>query len=344
MSPKLDNEIVHNINRIISKHFVAFPVNCPTFQNPLENKEQICFNFKNKRGCYLWTHNKSGKQYIGSSRNLSLRLSEYFRDSYLILQSDRGSAICRALKKYGYNDFSLSIMVLGISPSQNTNYSSDNFPDFLVMEQHYLDNYILDYNVNRVASSNYQPSRASVNKGTANPSYDLKDDKAFVWDRTHSKKLKSRWSETRGKFTFYLYSSNTFELIETFSSTVSLSAFLKFSTSFGGLILELIRSTDYCAVIYKEYIISLTSHSVDVLSTSWKLFPVKKEVGIRRGSNSVNIYGFNPSTNEYKNWSSKADCVKDISGEKLTNSRTINKRIDKNILYKGFYLQTDPFK
>ena len=42
------------------------------------------------------------------------------------------------------------------------------------MEQSYLDNYELVYNVNRVASSNYEPSTASVNEGEDNPSYDLK--------------------------------------------------------------------------------------------------------------------------------------------------------------------------
>ena len=42
------------------------------------------------------------------------------------------------------------------------------------MEQSYLDNYELVYNVNRVASSNYEPSTASVNEGEDNPSYGLK--------------------------------------------------------------------------------------------------------------------------------------------------------------------------
>lgn len=325
-------------------HFVAFPTNCPIFQTPLENKDQICFNFKNQRGCYLWTHKESGKQYIGSSRNLSIRLSEYFRVSYLELQSGRGSAICRALKKYGHNEFSLSILVLGASPLENTIYSPKNLPDFVEMEQDYLDKYTLDYNVNRVASSSYQPSKASVNKGTANPSYDLKNEKAFVWDKTHSKELRARWAKTRGKFTFYVYSTKTFEFIESFSSAVNLSIFLNTSTTFTGLIVKLIQTSCYCAVVYKEYIISLTPHSADVLSTSWKLFPVKKEVGIKRGSNNVIIYGFNPSTDEYKTWNTKADCVKDITGQRLTNSRTINKRIDQGILYKGFYLQTKPFK
>lgn len=73
-------------------------------------------------------HEESGKQYIGSSINLSLRLSEYYRAGYLELQSKRGSAICRAIRKHGLNQFSLSIMVLGVSLEQNTDYSPKGRP------------------------------------------------------------------------------------------------------------------------------------------------------------------------------------------------------------------------
>ncbi|EUC39971.1 hypothetical protein COCMIDRAFT_109991, partial [Bipolaris oryzae ATCC 44560] len=84
-----------------------------TYENPLKSRHDICFNYKNFRGCYLWTSKTTGKQYIGSSINLSLRLTEYFRESYLTLQSGRGSIICRAILKYGQDDFYLSILSLG---------------------------------------------------------------------------------------------------------------------------------------------------------------------------------------------------------------------------------------
>lgn len=79
------------------------------------------------------------------------------------------------------------------------------------------------------------------------------------------------------------------------------------------------------------------------MSTNFKLFTEKKAV-IKQGSRNIVIYGFNPSTNEYRTWSSKADCLKEITGQRFTNIRTINKRIDQGILYKGFYIQTKPFK
>jgi len=274
---------------------------------------------------------------------LSLRLSEYYRTSYLELQSKRGSAISRAILKYGHNQFSLSIIVLGDSLEQNTNYSSNNLPDFVVMEQNYLDNYTLDYNVNRVASSSYEPSQTSVNLGVDNPSYGLKGEQAFVWNRTHSEELKTLWSTTRGKNILYVYSVKTFDLIQSFPSAVKLSAYLHVSVAFGVQIVKLIQASDHRAVVYKDYIISLTSQTADLLSNNLKLFPVKEGV-IKKGTRNIIIYGFNPSTNEYQTWSSKGNCLEELTGQRFTNIRTLNNRIDKGILYKGFYLQTKPFK
>ena len=60
-----------------------------------------------------WTKKETGKQYIGSSKNLGNRLVEYFRPSYLETQSSRGSVICRALNAYEHDAFSLSILSIG---------------------------------------------------------------------------------------------------------------------------------------------------------------------------------------------------------------------------------------
>ena len=53
-----------------------------------------------------------------------------------------------------FDQFSLSILVLGDTIENNTNYSSKNQPDLAVMEQSYLNT--LEYN--KVASSKYEPS------------------------------------------------------------------------------------------------------------------------------------------------------------------------------------------
>ena len=108
---------------------------------------------------------------MGSSRNLGVRLNVYFRNSYLKIQSNRGSAICRALLKYGHSEFSISIETLG-STSLKTEIAFLN-TYFLVKEKNYLDNYIFDYNVNRGASTISQPSNYSINFGSVNQSYVL---------------------------------------------------------------------------------------------------------------------------------------------------------------------------
>ena len=105
---------------------------------------------------------------------------EYYRPSYLQAQEKRGSAISRALLKYGYSAFSIAIQVIGPTET-NQVYSVNNTPDFVVLEQSYLDNYTLAYNINRAASSSaYEPSNESVNVGELNPSYNKKNTDAFV--------------------------------------------------------------------------------------------------------------------------------------------------------------------
>jgi hypothetical protein len=107
-------------------------------------------------------------------------LVEYYRPSYLNAQEKRGSAISRALLKYGYNTFSLSIQVIGPTETDQV-YSVTNIPDYVVLEQSYLDNYTLAYNINRTASSSaYEPSDELINIGESNPSYNKKGIDAFV--------------------------------------------------------------------------------------------------------------------------------------------------------------------
>jgi hypothetical protein len=64
-------------------------------------------------------------------------------------------------------------MVMGSLPGKDSNYSSTNIPDFVIMEQSYLDNYKFEYNVNRVASSKYISTSSSINEGVNNPSAHL---------------------------------------------------------------------------------------------------------------------------------------------------------------------------
>jgi hypothetical protein len=104
--------------------------------------------FKDKPGVYLWTNKVSGKQYVGSSKNLFGRLEDYFQKSQLVSQAkNSNSSVCKALLKYSYSSFSLAI------------YLAESSADILALEQYYLDTCDLVYNSNRYASgSSYTPS------------------------------------------------------------------------------------------------------------------------------------------------------------------------------------------
>lgn len=61
-----------------------------------------------KSGIYMWTNKITGDFYIGQSINLGLRFRNYFNLSYL--KSRENLIISRAFIKYGYSNFSLTIL------------------------------------------------------------------------------------------------------------------------------------------------------------------------------------------------------------------------------------------
>jgi group I intron endonuclease len=63
---------------------------------------------KNKSGIYLWTNNLTNECYVGRSINLKRRFNYYFNPKRL--KEAEFSLICRALLKYGYENFSLEII------------------------------------------------------------------------------------------------------------------------------------------------------------------------------------------------------------------------------------------
>ena len=56
----------------------------------------------------MWKNSINGKRYIGSSQNLKIRFMEYFNANYLLKRNYM--AICCALLKHDYSNFSISIL------------------------------------------------------------------------------------------------------------------------------------------------------------------------------------------------------------------------------------------
>jgi group I intron endonuclease len=102
-------------------------------------KRDITRENKGKCGIYRIINNESGKCYVGSSINLTVRFYMYFNLYHITNRKD--SVICRALLKYGYSKFSLEIL----------EYCS---PEIVIKrEQYYIDLYKPEYNVLKVAGS-----------------------------------------------------------------------------------------------------------------------------------------------------------------------------------------------
>jgi len=124
-------------------------------------KEKILSENKNKSGIYMLKNNNNGKQYIGSAVNLYNRLSFDFSCKAMknSLKNSK-SSIYNAILKYGYSNFSLTIL----------EYCS---PDKCLEREGY-----------------YQK--------TLKPEYNIaKEPGAPMRSRKHSEKTKQIWSEAR---------------------------------------------------------------------------------------------------------------------------------------------------
>jgi hypothetical protein len=111
-------------------------------------KQDIIKDNNKKVGIYLWTHNESGKRYIGSAFDLFKRFRSYYSISYL--NRTKSMYICRALLHHGYSAFSLAI----IEYIDITNLSFGG-PKELILEkeQYHLDKSLSEYNILKVAGS-----------------------------------------------------------------------------------------------------------------------------------------------------------------------------------------------
>jgi len=73
-----------------------------------KDKLDILNYVKGKTGIYMWINKLNGKKYVGSSDNLRRRLLEYYNVNRLL--NEKSMPINVALLKYGYHNFSLTIL------------------------------------------------------------------------------------------------------------------------------------------------------------------------------------------------------------------------------------------
>jgi group I intron endonuclease len=94
---------------------------------------------KGKSGIYMLTNKLTNDMYIGQSVNISKRFINYFNFSYI--RSKESFIINRALIKYGYYNFSVTIL----------EYCDKS--DLLLREQYYFDKLNPQYNILKIAGS-----------------------------------------------------------------------------------------------------------------------------------------------------------------------------------------------
>lgn len=121
------------------------------YKNSQVLKPQILKDNDNKSGIYRWVNNLNGNSYVGSAKNLAIRLRSYYNSKEL----ERNSRpIKNALLKYGHSNFSLEIL--------------EHCPvvSLIEREQFYIDLLIPEYNILKKAYSvlGYKHTQETIKK------------------------------------------------------------------------------------------------------------------------------------------------------------------------------------
>lgn len=177
------NSHMENLN--LNNESISTP-SVKIYNNAHNFKKEIILENKGKSGIYMWTNLLTNDIYIGQSVDLSKRFRKYFMLSYL--KSKEGFIISRALIKYGYMNFSLSIL---------------EFCDKSILldrEQHYLDSLQPKYNILNLAGSSlgYTQPQESKDKRSKALKGVYTGSKSALFGRTHNEDTIAKKSLNRG--------------------------------------------------------------------------------------------------------------------------------------------------
>lgn len=114
------------------------------FKDADKYKIDILKFIKGKAGIYMWTNKLNGKKYVGSSVDLRRRLLEYYNVNRLL--NEKSMPISVALLKYGYGNFTLTIL------------ETCDKDSLMSREKHFFEIYSPEYNILKTPGS---PDRGS---------------------------------------------------------------------------------------------------------------------------------------------------------------------------------------
>ena len=174
------------------------------YENILDMKKDILNENGGKSGIYMLTNIITKEIYIGQSINLSNRFKNYLNLSYIKSNSFR---ISKALVKYGYSNFSLTIL----------EYCKKS--DLQAREQYYFDKLNPQYNILKMAGSYLKSKHTEKTKKKI--SQTLKGvyvgENSALFDKPHTKETKKLMSLKKVKennpFFEKTHSENSIELM-----------------------------------------------------------------------------------------------------------------------------------
>jgi group I intron endonuclease len=152
------------------------------YENAFDMRKNILNENKGKSGIYMITNKLTNEKYIGQSIDLSNRFKHYFNLSYI--KSKDSFRISRALIKYGYLNFSVTIL----------EYCDKS--ELLVKEQYYFDKFNPEYNILKIAGSSLNSKHTEETKAKISKS--LKgiyvNEKSALFGRHHTDETKNLMS------------------------------------------------------------------------------------------------------------------------------------------------------
>lgn len=152
------------------------------YENAFDMKKNILNENLDKSGIYMFTNKLTDDIYIGQSINLSNRFKNYFTLSYI--KNRENFIISRALIKYGYSNFSITIL----------EYCDQS--NLLKREQFYFDKLNPQYNILKIAGSSLNFKHSEKTKALISKALKgvyIKDKSPF-FGRTHTEETKNLMS------------------------------------------------------------------------------------------------------------------------------------------------------
>ena len=175
------------------------------YEDAYDMRKDILKENKGKSGIYMLTNKLTNDIYIGQSVDISKRFRNYFNLNYI--KSKGSFIISRALIKYGYSNFSVTIL----------EYCDKS--DLIIREQYYFNKLNSQYNILKIPGSyrDFKHSEETKTKISKSLKGIYKKEKSALFGRTHTEETRKLMSLKKARNNNPLFgktqSKDTIELI-----------------------------------------------------------------------------------------------------------------------------------